>query len=492
VAPPARLERVLGQYDMVHATVTAAAFAPDGRSAISVGRFGDLVVWDLVSRAERIKLAPCRPGAGETTGLAISIDGRAAALADSDGWVCVRSLSDGRVARSWRAHDAPIRMLAVTPRGELVTYGYQPAEHSEAKTRVILKKEERDGNVKWWRFDGEGMNRAFALGPAHAVEVAPDGSRVVALGTDNRLRAWDGAGTVLWAAEKPSPGTFAFVSGGRLLIVEATRVHLVDGATGSDIAEVARTTPISKPLLGWMPPQVWSDCLVVTPDGRHAVTSLTRDSHVFIWDIEGRRESAHLMARDLGACEAGAATFSRDGTVVMTAGSDHLRLWDFARATPLTAGMVRSVAPSADGARIVTYGDDQLVKIWNLEGGAELIRWSARDVKSVAFADDPRRIVEISADGRSRMIDAATGAVVRVGSTAEARAAAASAPAPALITVNQDGAGALIRVHRRIQADTPEIQGADTRGKISATAVTPDGARLIVGTVRGLVLVFRL
>jgi WD40 repeat protein len=488
--PPTHLERVIGQYDMVHANVTAAAFMSDGRTVVSVGRAGDVVVWDVISHAEKARLGACRPGAGETTALAVFADGRALALADSDGWVCIRSLADGRVNRSWPAHEAPIGTLAATRRGDLITYGYQPRAYEEAKPRVILKTEERDGRVRRWRLGADQPVSEFAIGPAVAVKVAPDGSGIIARGTDGRLRAWDDFGRKLWETERPLPGAFAFVSGGRLLVAEGTRIHLLDAASGKEIGEVMRTTPIAPPLWNWMAAPTWSHCLLVTPDGSKAITSLS-DGHVFIWDIEGRREAAHVTGRNLGVCSAD-ASLSPDGTVLMTAGANHLRFWDFGRAAPLSDRAVRIVAPSSDGRRVVTYSDDQLTRVLDLERGAEVARWPARNLKSVAFSVDGRRIIETPLAGAARIIDATTGAIIGARSTAEAGGDAVSTAPAALITVTQERTGTLIRVHLRVGGGVKEILVASRLGDVLSTTVTPDGARLIAGTLRGVVLVIRL
>jgi hypothetical protein len=61
-----------------------------------------------------------------------------------------------------------------------------------------------------------------------------------------------------------------------------------------------------------------------------------------------------------------------------------------------------------------------------------------------------------------------------------------------LITVTKERTGTLIRVHRRVGGAVREILVASRLGDILSTAVTPDGARLVAGTVRGVLLVFRL
>jgi hypothetical protein len=66
-----------------------------------------------------------------------------------------------------------------------------------------------------------------------------------------------------------------------------------------------------------------------------------------------------------------------------------------------------------------------------------------------------------------------------------------TAPA-ALITVTQERTGTLIRVHLRVGGGVKEILVASRLGDVLSTTVTPDGARLIAGTLRGVVLVIRL
>jgi WD40 repeat protein/serine/threonine protein kinase len=74
------------------------------------------------------------------------------------------------------------------------------------------------------------------------------------------------------------------------------------------------------------------------------------------------------------------------------------------------AGLVRSIAFSSDGARIITASYDGTAKIWDAGSGVELLRLSGHGghVNSAAFSPDGRRIVTASADKTARIWDAAT------------------------------------------------------------------------------------
>src|SRR3954454_8113209 len=57
-SPSLRLLGVLGQYDMRPPGAMRTAFLRDGRTLISIGRGGDLMIWDVVSRSAKLRLPP--------------------------------------------------------------------------------------------------------------------------------------------------------------------------------------------------------------------------------------------------------------------------------------------------------------------------------------------------------------------------------------------------------------------------------------------------
>jgi WD40 repeat protein len=420
LAPPApiRLERVLGQYDLRHERVGTVAFVPGGRTLLSLGAQGDLLAWDAVSRTLTRTYPPCAAAtapdpiaaAGAGTGpdaLVVSPDGRLAAQGDHRGGVCVRDLANGAVVRLFEAHTAPIRALAFTDRGELVSYGYQPEEVTNGKVGRILAVHERGGEIRRWRLDTGARTGEIAAGPLDALAVSRDGTRVAAA-AGSQLRAWDEGGRQRWAAAcKSSCRALAFVAGGRLLVVEARRAHLLDGASGAEAGDLE--------VGGYLAPDArWSNLIAVAPDGREAVTNLEGPGLLFFWDIDKRHEAKRVAENIYGVQS---ACYSPDGTLLAGAGQDRVLLWDARThaALPDSTGYgpgVRALALAPDGKRAVTGGDDGTVRIWDLATGKEQARFHGSQIISTAFSPDGTRVLLAEGRGETRLIDAETGAAL--------------------------------------------------------------------------------
>ena len=113
------------------------------------------------------------------------------------------------------------------------------------------------------------------------------------------------------------------------------------------------------------------------------------------------------------------ATFSADGTQILTATADGtIRIWDAASDTQLIAfdglGPLNSAAFSPDSTRVVTANDDGTTRILNARTG-KIIRTLTRPggngyaVSSAAFSPDGRLIVTTYADGTASIWNAQTG-----------------------------------------------------------------------------------
>ena len=103
--------------------------------------------------------------------------------------------------------------------------------------------------------------------------------------------------------------------------------------------------------------------------------------------------------------------------VVGTRGGD-VMLWDFAnqRAGTLGShrGRMRSVKFSADGKLVASVGEDNHVKVWNMETG-ELLKDITQPhkgrVNAACFHPDGKRLVTVGSDGKVIVTNATTGAV---------------------------------------------------------------------------------
>jgi tRNA A-37 threonylcarbamoyl transferase component Bud32 len=113
----------------------------------------------------------------------------------------------------------------------------------------------------------------------------------------------------------------------------------------------------------------------------------------------------------------GSASFSRDGSRIVTGGWDGTaRVWDAKTGAEVLTlkghtAQVRSASFGPDGSRIVTASADKTARVWDAKSGAEVLalRGHSTYVWSASFSPDGLRIVTASADKSARVWDARTG-----------------------------------------------------------------------------------
>jgi WD40 repeat protein len=152
-------------------------------------------------------------------------------------------------------------------------------------------------------------------------------------------------------------------------------------------------------------------------------------------------------------------------------------------------GIVRTVAISPDGGRVVSAGEDDTLKLWDLASG-QLIRTfvghtpALDGIKSVAFSPDGARLLSGSDDNTMRLWDAASGQLIRTfeGHGGDVTSVAFSPDGARLLSGSHDStmrlwdatSGQLIRIF------------FESRAEVDSVAFSPDGTRVLSGgKVRG-------
>ncbi len=356
-----------------------------------------------------------------------------------------------------------------------------------------------------------------AEGAVRAVAFSPDGEWFVTAGDDAHLHAWDRkSGQQKWACKSSSPIYAAAISSNSNRIAAAGddgQIHLVDAHDGDLVGKMsghsgrilsldfspddrwvvsagsdgsARVWEVTKqretegsPLRGHYGP-VWA---VAFGADKSQIVTAGDDGRVIIWKFEPSqaRSNDRLVARKVFLGHQGAvfaAAFSPDGRQVVTGGYDkRVLIWQpdtiadvdlrqlVATGQPLApqdsraleghAGPVRSVQFSPDGQYVLSGGDDNTMRIWEVLTGRPhaQLKGHSRPVQSCAIAPDGQQIVSGGQEGEIKLWDlvdykAAPQGVALVGHADAVLAAAFSHDGNRVITAGND------HVARVYQADT--------------------------------------
>jgi eukaryotic-like serine/threonine-protein kinase len=178
----------------------------------------------------------------------------------------------------------------------------------------------------------------------------------------------------------------------------------------------------------------WPYSMAMTPDGRfgiigiHEITKgnlkrarVSREAGIVrFWDLTTGREFHSKQQPYDGAVNS--VAISADGSRGLSGSrKGELTLWALKtgkdpRSLGPQKGAIspRGMAFFPDGRRAATVGHDQLVHIWDLDGGSELASWKGHieGIEAVAISADGRRVVTGGHDGRVILWDVSSGSIL--------------------------------------------------------------------------------
>ncbi len=381
-------------------SVTAVAFAPDGRQIISGTHDGQIIAWDVDSGAER------RRWSGHTA--------RICALAFDAGGGSIISGSEDNTLRRWdSAGPAELRRWMRVPeasgddvRGSAIS--------ASGQTSILFSA----GRIAVWDLGVEPGTRDCqgGAGTIDSLAFAMDGA--IAIGrASTRPVCWDTASGRQINLPPTGDGADAIAVApalGKAAIVHTGTVSMIDLAAGS----VANPFSVGKTATG---PQ----CAVFLPDGSGIVTA-GQDGVARLWNST----SGQLVREFKGAAEpAMVLAASGDRRWLLTGSRDKIaRRWDVQTGAPTVTftgheDAINAVAISPD-SRLVATGsgnslidshDDYTVRLWDAETGASIhvIKGHTAPVRAIAFSPDGSVLASGSDDGTVRFWNTADGSELR-------------------------------------------------------------------------------
>jgi WD40 repeat protein len=400
----------------------AVAFMPDSTAAVLVGH--DVVVFDVASRS------PLRRFAGHARGMesvAVSPDGKTIATGGFiDRSVDLWDAKTGARVGALQIADSPggargVSGLAYTPDGKRIVAGYQ--DHRLATFDTATRA------VAW--------TDSFTPDAAGPVDVATsaDGKLIAAACGSDGVAVWDAAtGRRLWSSNEGGTGiafqgeTLAIVGRGTSdasLVIFDARTGAVKEERRKERGQLAKVAALpGKP-----------GAFVVAQHG----------SAVTIWDEHG---PASMYAHLDGLVDVAVSPDGRYAASVAL--DDGVRVWDLARRreVPLDGhdSAVVALAPSADGARLTSVGNDGSIFVRSVASGAIVSRRQGLRGPVVAAAFSADGNVGVIASEVPEWWPAETGPGVYVvdGRTAQVRAELAFRFLPATaVAVSADGRAAV-------------------------------------------------
>jgi WD40 repeat protein len=228
-----------------------------------------------------------------------------------------------------------------------------------------------------------------------------------------------------------------------------------------------------------------------SPDGTRVVTA-SYDRTARLWDATTGEQIATLKGHAAGVMD---ASFSPDGARIVTASRDKTtRIWDATTGESIATlkghtDWVLGATFSPDGRQVVTASWDETERIWDSETGTQITVLGGHTgaaeghtggVHSATFSPDGRRIVTASDHMIARVFDAATGKqiVALEGHDDGIESARFSPDAVRIVTASRDFTACIWDAATGKKVATLEGHASSLR----SAAFSADGARIVTAS----------
>ncbi len=324
----------------------------------------------------------------------------------SKGVVKLWDLESGKRKVLFKGHESGVRALAFSPDGGRIL--------SAGGVEETLPGQAEDNSVRLWdRTTGKEIRRFEGhTSMVLTVQFSPDGKRILSGATDTTARLWDAeTGMLIRSIPKYDLTTLVHSSlsfspsGNEILMLTRPGAEILDCRTGALLHKIEVEEP------GYH----GFNSAEYGPDGQFVVTAASSDKTARLWDARTGRELRALKGHTNFVLH---ASFSEDGTKVVTAGHDEtVRIWNPTTGMELkqlkVPGSASEAYSAAEGKRIVVnwrsdanYRVVQGVSLWDIETGREIRRMAGWH--PIAFTKDRQKILV-----GSQLWDTSSGEILR-------------------------------------------------------------------------------
>lgn len=457
------------------ASISAANFSPDGRRLVTASHDGTARIWDIETGNEIFKMTHPRnpalmsvsPGAPFLRSAVFSPDGQRVLTAADGGQIRVWDATSGATVKVFNTEPNRYRVPATTA-------SYSPSgEKVLAISSHVFVLDALAGSEK--------LTLRGNAGDVTGAAYSPDGRTVVTIHEDWNTIAWDSrTGKKLYSLGRAAGSPFAVVFnsvGDKFLTGSYDHTaRYWDARTGKLIAEVVHSE---------------SDLTSVAISRNGSLIATAGGNYAKISDAETGGLVAVLRGPE--GTRMSSVDFSLDSARVVTSGDDGVvRTWSApdGRETGLLIGHRGEVLRaqfSPNGRTILSAGSDKTAALWNAQSGERMLTLEGHgaSLTDAVFSPDGKLIVTSSIDQTARLWNAKDGTFIAElrGQAGELGHASFSADSTRLITAARYGNGVAHIWDTTTGAPIVSLLG-HTRA-INAAHFSPDGQSIVTASSDG-------
>ncbi len=370
--------------------VSALAFSPQGRTLVSGGTGGGVMLWDVTRGVARKTL---NGHMGSVTGVSFLPDGSGLVSSGVDATIRLWTVNVGSIAAlvSVPAHQPKAYAVKFSPDGRWIASG--------GENKLVTLWDPNTGAVRQTLSGHSGL--------IYDVAFSPDGKRLASASADGTVRVWSVyQGTLIatydaWGTRRSNVRCVAYSSDGQEI------------ASGSEDGTIMLWSVTEEKVRKKLPTQALPVlCVRYSPDGSLLATSTGMNQRpdemgeLRLWKADTDEELAKLAGHNT---EIKRIAFDTSGKRMASAGQRSIVVWNVTERTIetrfQTEVVVGSIAFLAESDRLIVGDYRGGVAIYSIESGAIVQRYSGHQnlIPAISVRPDQQIIATASHDGTLKL-----------------------------------------------------------------------------------------